>query len=232
MATKYNGLTLSVSTLAIFVVYRIYSQPASVASTLKSATFAFAVAAPFYLRNLIVLGNPIYPPPPLLANLLPPRAFPMAASVDFQQYIRERGKGFGRGLLDLLLLPWRSTFHTASFHGAGGFGLAPLAFLPATIVARWTSTLGYVLAWSALNTVVWFYVQQEARFLLPVVLVCVAAATVGAEALAAAYPRFGRLGVGAALLVSIGYGGLVEAKTLVPAALSTVSRGGRRDTAT
>jgi len=227
MATKYNGLTLCVSTLAIFGAHRRFSRGSETASTLKEiavcALCAFILAAPFYLRNWIFLGNPIYPPPPLLARLMPPKAFPMAASIDFQNYIRERGKGLGRGVFDLLALPWRFTFHTASFHGAGGVGVAPLAFIPAAMVAKWNRTLGYVLAWGALNTLVWFAVQQEARFLLPVILAGVAAAVLGAEALVETFPRLGRLGVGAVMVLSVVYGGSVEAKALTPVILSTVS---------
>lgn len=227
MATKYNGLLLTVATLAIAGVYQVSSLNASVRSTLTSifvgAVSAFALGAPFLLRNWVILGNPIYPPLPFLATLLPPKAFSMAASIDFQKYIQERGKGFGRGPLDFLVLPWRLTFYTAQFHGAGGFGIAPLAFLPAAIVAKWSRTLGYVLAWAAVNTLIWFVVQQEARFLVPVLLLAIAAAVTGAEAMAEGYPRLGRLGVGAVLLVSVGYGAALEAKSLVPAALSTLS---------
>ena len=98
-----------------------------------------------------------------------------------------------------------------------------MAFLPAAMVAKWSGTLGYVLAWGALNTIVWFAVQQEARFLMPVVLAGVAAAVLGAEALVETFPRLGRLGVGAVMVLSVVYGGSVEARTLTPLILSTVS---------
>jgi hypothetical protein len=48
----------------------------------------------------------------------------------FHAYIHDRGKGLGSGIWNVLLFPYQFTFFTSYFHGAGGIGLAPLAFAP------------------------------------------------------------------------------------------------------
>jgi hypothetical protein len=227
MATKYNGLTLAVITLALAALRsgRLHGAAAALRLAARGAAIGALLALPFLLRNLIVLGTPIYPPPPALARWLPGKGFSLAASVDLKAYIMEqRGSGLGRGLRAFLLLPWRFTYQTANFHGAGGIGLAPLAFLPAALAARWTATVGWCLAWMAANTAVWFVVQQEARFLAPFVAVATVLAVMGAEALVRTFRRAGRAAVAVVLAISLGYGGAILATTLVPEARSAFSR--------
>jgi hypothetical protein len=227
VATKYNGLTLAAVTLALGAGYDLVVGRAGAATTARRALagglVAGALAAPFLVRNWLALGVPIYPPPVALARLFKPAAFPYEASVAFQRYIfEERGAGFGRRLTDLLLLPWRFTFHTSLFHGAGGIGLAPLAFFPAAWVARRTTVMAWCLLWCALVTLIWFGVQQEARFLTPAVIVMTAIAVVGAEALVEAWPRVGAAAVAVVVLISLGYGGIIEARTYLARAISVV----------
>ncbi len=91
---------------------------------------ALAVAAPFYIRNWIILGCPIYPPPPGYSHFCSPRYFPASAISQFHSYIFQRGMGLGRGWLAFLKLPFNLTYHTSNFHGAGGVGLCPLGLAP------------------------------------------------------------------------------------------------------
>jgi hypothetical protein len=213
MATKYNGMTLTAVTLGLSALRGAINGRAADAlrTTARAALVSALLALPFLLRNLLVLGTPIYPPPPALARLLPGKAFSLAASIDLQRYIMiERGGGFGRGLSDLLLVPWRLTFNTSNFHGAGGIGLVALAFFPAALLAggplgRWR----WQLAWLALNTVVWFVVQQEARFFAPYFILATAIAVVGAEALVARFPRAGRVAAAMVLGSSVCYGAII-----------------------
>jgi hypothetical protein len=227
IATKYNGLTLAATTLAIAAGYDLLTLRAGGATAARRALSAglvgAALGAPFLVRNWVVLGVPIYPPPVALAKLMTPIAFPLPASAAFERYIfTERGSGMGRGLLDLLFLPWRFTFHTSNFHGGGGIGLAPLALFPAAWIARRTAIMRWGLLWIALTTLIWFAVQQEARFLDPVVILLTAIAVVGAEALVAAWPRLGVLAVALVVLISVTYGGIIQGRSYLGRALSAV----------
>src|SRR5208283_435049 len=113
---------------------RVNSKKGSWGLALRQAGIAIAVAlvaaAPFYVRNWILLGCPIYPPTPVIAHQFHVKFLSPDAIVNFQSYILKRGAGLGHGLGAYLLLPFNLTYHTSNFHGAGGIGLAPLALGP------------------------------------------------------------------------------------------------------
>ncbi len=90
---------------------------------------AILVASPFYLRNWIIYGCPIYPPPPILLRFFTPQISTAVIS-ELLKNMMESGKGMGRGIKESLLLPFNLTYHTANFRGAGGIGLVPLALAP------------------------------------------------------------------------------------------------------
>ncbi len=231
MGTKYNGLMMAPITLALALVHRWRRSGAREAIGLaaEAAALAAVVALPFYLRNYLILGVPIYPPTPALARLGRPRAFPADASVDWVRYLEVRGRGFGRTAWDLALLPFRYTYHAHRFHGAGGIGVVPLAFFPAGLV-RWRHrAVRYAVLWIGLNTLAWFFAQQESRFLAPVVILTTALAVAGASALARRHGRRARFAWVLALAISVAYGAAVLARTYVPAAASVLD--GRRDEA-
>lgn len=112
VSVKYNGITLAAVTFGLAAVFRARREGVKAATRIVvlGALLAGAVGLPVYLRNLIMLGSPIYPPPATLARFFSGRAFPWQASVDFQSYIADRGRGFGHGLIDLVLLPIRFTY--------------------------------------------------------------------------------------------------------------------------
>jgi 4-amino-4-deoxy-L-arabinose transferase-like glycosyltransferase len=139
MGTKYTGL-LAVLALAICCAFVIFNRDKSnrtigIRNVCVALAVAAVMAATFYLRNWILLGCPIYPPPPGYALICTPKYFPHEAIQQFHDYIYRRGAGFGRGWLAFLKLPFNLTYHTANFHGAGGIGLCPLALAPCGIVA-------------------------------------------------------------------------------------------------
>ena len=96
---------------------------------------AGAIAMPFYVRNWILLGSPIYPPPPVLSRFVHVKYLSPDAISAFQAYTYKRGSGLGHGLIAYLLLPFKLTYETAYFQGAGGIGLAPLALGPLGLIA-------------------------------------------------------------------------------------------------
>jgi 4-amino-4-deoxy-L-arabinose transferase-like glycosyltransferase len=163
---------------AVLVRRRLSAQRA-----LAFAVPALAVALPWYLKNWILTGNPVYP---LLfggANSEADRA----ARASYAEY------GHGESPLDLVLLPFRLLADAEAFD-RGEFVtpllllFAPLAFLVpkarAPAAAAWAAGAVYVLAW--------FIGSQQARFLMPLVPPFAVLAAVGIVALAAR-GRFGRL---------------------------------------
>ena len=168
---------------------------------------ATVLASPFYLRNWIQLGCPIYPPPPGYAWFCTPKYFPSDAIQQFHNYIYKRGAGLGRGLFAFLKLPFNLTYHTANFHGAGGIGLCPLALAPFGILAMRRNTFARSLGlFALLITCIWFFTQQESRFLIPVYVVAAIFSVVGWNYVSARCGRLQRLTAACVVGISILYG--------------------------
>ena len=207
--TKYFGLPAVLLIAFLILVFHTGKAVPRVRAALLFSVAAALAGGAWYARNWIVLGNPVYPPPPLLWQWFPTPSFSLEASMQFKAYITERGKGLGKGLTDLLLLPVRMTYWTAWFHGGGGMGLAPLAFGAVALALVWKKRIG--LEWAALAallTVFWFYSDQEFRFLGPGVAIFAAFAGVGAGALLQQPGKISRWPAYAAIGISLAVGGL------------------------
>lgn len=170
MGTKYTGL-LAVPAILFCLLLKKAMEHQLAWTEIRKASFAFMVAcliaSPYYLRNWLLLGSPIFPPPPLLWRIFPAKYLSTGAVLHFHEYIRQRGKGFGRGVGAFFLLPFNLSYHTSNFFGAGGIGICPLGLAPFGIVtarrnlfARALAILGLLLG------LLWFITQQESRFLI------------------------------------------------------------------
>jgi Dolichyl-phosphate-mannose-protein mannosyltransferase len=172
MGTKYTGL-LAVPILIFCAIAMRAREKTGWSNIARNAVTAIAaggvIAAPYYLRNWMMLGCPIYPPPPGYSAFCSPKYMTPDVISNFHAYIRERGLGMGRGIFAFLLLPFNLTYHTANFHGAGGIGLCPLGLGPiGVIAARKNPAARMMLLLALLLTAAWFVTQQESRFLIPV----------------------------------------------------------------
>ena len=130
------------------------------------ATFGFSILATsgiWYLRSYLATGNPVYP---YLTNLF--RGKGLEAPLQLE------GKGFGKGLAALALLPWRATFYPLAFGGTSNqWGPLFLGFIPWVLVVRRNEkTWSYVLGITTLTFILWFYTKQNLRFLLPALPFC------------------------------------------------------------
>jgi hypothetical protein len=141
---------------------------------------AFVIASPFYLRNWLLLGSPIYPPPEGLLGVFHPKYLSAGMIHNLQSYVLRHGNGFGNGLTAYLLLPFSLTYHTSNFNGAGGIGLAPLGlgFLGVWAASRnrFSSFLA-LLGW--MFTTLWFLTVRESRYLLHVYVIGAVFAVLG-----------------------------------------------------
>src|SRR5258708_23850748 len=152
MATKYPAL-LALPALVFCAAWR-GENGKTLRQMIPTASLTVAVAcivaSPIYLKNWIFLGSPLYPPPAWVTKLLHVKYFTAEAIRAFYQYNIARGKGHGRGILHLFTLPFNLTYHTADFSGAGGVGLAPLAFAPFFVLAFFREKLARRVALVAL----------------------------------------------------------------------------------
>jgi hypothetical protein len=211
IATKYTGLLALPALLLTAGIFGAKSAATRWRVVLPGLGVALAVAlfvgAPAYVRNWILLGCPIYPPPPLLADICHAMYLSPDAIREFHTYIYQRGAGLGRGLGAFLLLPFRLTYHTANFNGAGGIGLYALALGPVGLIAsRKNPFLRALAVFALLLTVQWFVTQQESRFLIHVYVIGAIFAALGWRYVASLSPRWGSFLCGVVIGCSLAYG--------------------------
>jgi 4-amino-4-deoxy-L-arabinose transferase-like glycosyltransferase len=187
--TKYVGLQawVLVAPLALLALRRRH---------LRAAAGALGAAAllggPWYLKNAIVAGNPVYP---------------LGGggkwwTADSQRMLDELGAAYGvhAGLARILVLPVDLLAHGNAFDRGQYVGTAIfVAALLALAVAR-TRAAVVLVASAFLYAVAWWYLSPQARFLLPALAIL---AAVGGPAVAA-IARRGRIGTAVLVLGGLG----------------------------
>jgi len=172
-----------------------------------SCLVAVAVASPFYLRNWIFFGCPIYPPPPLLLRFFTVKVMLPSVLHEIERNVRTTGKGMGRGLREFLLLPFNLTYHTANFRGAGGIGLAPLALGPIGVVASRINVFARGLAmFAVLQVAAWFATAQESRYLIAIYVIASLFAVLGWQYIAREGSKYAKVLSAVVVASSIAYG--------------------------
>lgn len=168
MAIKYQGLqTLLAMNLFILgmAAFKITSESYSGVRAWRALVpfnlVALSVASPWYIKNFLWLGNPVYPL--------------FFSGLDWNQ-ARQRGLelllsnyGLGHSPLDILLLPWNILVQSQHFVQLipppyPFYLLLPLALL----FGRGQPVLGYLLTFSGLRFVIWAMQYQELRLLVPI----------------------------------------------------------------
>jgi hypothetical protein len=176
---------------------------------------AFALALPWYLRNVSFTGNPVFPiGNPWLG--LPDR--PLA----FNQY------GYGRDLLHLLTSPFDLVWRGDAFDKGWAIGPAYLALVPVGIAVTWSTKVGraacaLVLSW----WIIWFFSSPQTRLLLPILPTAAALASAGAVAALGSPERWLRRAavvlMGSAALLGAAFA-ILAVKIYGPAALGLEDR--------
>lgn len=211
MGTKYTGIIacglLIISALVASTAHksslRALSRGIAVATVVASC-----VAAPWYLRNWVLLGSPMYPPPPGVGHIFHVRYLPVDAIRRFHIEVWREGHGMGRDFWNFLMLPFHLTLYPADFlDGPGGIGLVPLALAPFGLLAcRRDPILGAVGLFAVLQTAVWFVTEQDGRFFVHVLALLAIAGLLGWRYVAHAGTVRARILAGMVVAVSVLYG--------------------------
>jgi len=178
LSTKYLAVA-SVLVLALLILWKSIAEGWQTASknVVTFSLLAIGIASPWYLKNWVWVGNPVYPYF-LKGGELPSQ---MASWID-----ESLGSfGYREGLIGFLTLPWDLYVHHEAF-GAVWNGMDFLSPLFPLVLAypflrhgpegRWVKVM---LAIMGLRFLVWGVVSQQTRFLVPIVpLLCIGTATV------------------------------------------------------
>jgi hypothetical protein len=134
---------------------------------------AAVVALPWYVKNTILVGDPLYP----LLRGWPNEEARQAAQETFDNF------GYGHSLHDLALLPVRLLAAAKPFNRAEYISPLFLLFAPLSLLVRGQRGLSRVLlAGTASYVILWFFGVQDSRYLffaMPILAILAALGIVG-----------------------------------------------------
>jgi len=211
MGTKYTALISWVLLVVCCLLNSALGRRQSLQLLVKnlgiSCVVAIVVCAPFYVRNWLLFGCPIYPPPPGLLRFFPATKLLQSVLLEVQRNVLETGRGLGRGIGSFLLLPFNLTYHTADFRGAGGIGLAPLAFGPLGLFACRKNPFAIALALFAfLQMTAWFATAQVSRYAIHVYVLGAIFAVLGWQYVSKQGSKYARAVAAVVVAFSVLYG--------------------------
>ncbi len=158
LATKYHALVFLPALPLVAALLARRDLRLAAAGVSLAAT---AVALPWYVKNWVVAGNPVYP---LLTDIFGGRYWSAADSRLFE----EMWVGYGTDLWKLPVFPLAFLLETGRFERGYSYSLALFALAPVAVAlgGRRERLLGlaavaYVLVW-------WFGMEQITRYLLPI----------------------------------------------------------------
>ena len=168
MSIKYGGLSFPfIGSLGVLWACRKNGMPSRKAVHLLSLyiLFTFVTGAPFYLKNWIMIGNPLYP---FFYEMFGGTGWSAEQAGYYDVFIKNLG--MGRTLLDYLLLPWNLSFKSQMdsplFDGL--MGPVFILVLPFAIGMRKISLeIKILLAYCLLALVFWASSAQQMRYLIP-----------------------------------------------------------------
>jgi hypothetical protein len=211
MSTKYTGIMAWPLLIFCSFLVSVWAYRRPLATILKSlgiaCAAALAIASPFYLRNWIIYGCPIYPPPPVLLHFFSPKNLLPAVVQALVDEVRARGGGMGRGPVAFFLLPFNMTYHAANFRGAGGIGLVPWGLGPFGIIARRRDAFAKgLLLFAVLESAAWFVTAQESRYAINIYGISAIFGVLGWQYIARSATRNARALSAVVIAISILYG--------------------------
>jgi hypothetical protein len=128
------------------------------------------IALPWYVRNLLLTGNPIYP----LANRLFGKPWVAFSTVTY---------GYGNDLLHLLSSPFDLLARGQAFDQGWSMGPALLALVPIGVFARKSRLTWILLVSLGLWWLVWYFSSPQTRLLIPMLPMTAGLASVGVRAI-------------------------------------------------
>ncbi len=185
LATKYTALLSGGLWVVVGLAWCAWARwQAGLRTLALTAVIAMLMGAPFYIRNWLWTGNPVYP---FAYEIFGGRNWSRAQA---QAYRNDQLRfGMGREPSQLLMLPWNLTAHPLHFADPIGASVGERVYLLPSAGMGYLATLGlmagigvapgtgWLLALAGLNTLGWFYLMQQVRYLILVFPLLTAAGT-------------------------------------------------------
>jgi 4-amino-4-deoxy-L-arabinose transferase-like glycosyltransferase len=160
--TKYLGLS-AVGIGVIFIVLVLLRQgwKTTISTTFRFGLTATVVASPWYIKNLLLMGNPFFP------FIFGGEGWDSARVDLLVRY--HQSFGTGRTLRDYLLLPINIYIQQGRFSTFGGSIEIPSILFPLAILYPWKRNrcLDTLAILSVLRILIWAIGSQQIRHLLP-----------------------------------------------------------------
>ena len=234
VGTKYYGLISLIAFPILIPIHLTWRSEWALKNLVKPvvlfACIAVLIGSPWYIRNAVNTGNPLYP---AFHEILGGRDWSPELNAEFKSMIAEEKRQGGNDFLSFVLAPWNIVVHGDLF-GQARVGFSPvfLAFAPVLIWLCYRDTshrelLGYILIFSLVFFTVWFWMAfQRHRHLLPIMPGISITAAVAAFYLAVRSPLMKWATVAAiavVLLFNLG-GSVIFSSQFVPVVFGAESR--------
>ncbi|MDF1535208.1 MAG: glycosyltransferase family 39 protein [bacterium] len=160
--TKYTGLgfAIGVPAAAGLLLALKREEKGAARKWALFGTIALATASPWYLKNMLFTGDPLFP---LISGLT--GQIPGLSSLAGDAYF----KGFAAAdLWKWTLVPYQSVFRYWELQLSLSTGLVPLVLLPTVAWLYRTRSLDpFLLLWTGLSLTVWYLTFRAGRFAMP-----------------------------------------------------------------
>ena len=169
IATKYAGLLMPlIGCLGILWGGRHHGMAFREVFRLLLIYIAFVIliGCPFYIKNWIMTGNPLYP---FFFNVFGGKGWSSVQARYFDYF--HHHLGMGRTLKDYLLLPWNLSFHAVmnSTRFDGILGPVFILTLPFAISLRKSpQSIKIIAVYCIFTFIFWAFAVQQIRYLIPI----------------------------------------------------------------
>jgi hypothetical protein len=171
LAAVYSGFAAGSKYSAFFVIAALgliciteSVRQRSFGPALLYAAVTVAVASPWYVRNLLVTGDPFFPwGGPIFG-------YSFSSPPDLAGHVAAMArKNHEQTLLSFLRLPWDLVFHQSTFHREAPLSRIWIVALPALLLlgARRKATRT-ILFIASLYVFLWFFSLQQLHYLVPI----------------------------------------------------------------
>ncbi len=180
LGCKYTALaTVGFFCMAAFIfAYRKYNLTTACLHILFLTLVFTVIASPWYIKNALLLDNPLYP---FASSLFPTPHWSEFNTAFFSYHASIKGhlnavqqSPLLSQLTDLISLPFRLTFfpgepwHQPEYFGAWPVGMLGLTLFPLLIFLRgWSLRMILPILLSVALFLIWAYTYRDTRFLLP-----------------------------------------------------------------